>query len=375
MVQLVEPVSPLADKKRGGPSPGIGLAISGGGYRAMLFHLGAFLRLYELGLLHRLDRISSVSGGSITAAKVALEWPQLISRDDFFEHVVTPIRRLAGTTIDIPCILAGILLPGSIASYIALAYRRYLFGDATLQDLPKAPEFLLNATNVETGTLWRFTRAFMADYQVGEIRSPKLDLASAVAASSAFPPFLSPYVLPVKEGDFSRIHCQDRRLLTDISLTDGGAYDNLGLETVWKRYANVLVSDAGAALDAEPSPPANWAGHSKRVIDIVYRQVTALRKRQLIASYKLPKGSVGKRRGTYWGIGSDIAHFRLPSALPAPVERTSELAAIPTRFKRLSPELQERLINWGYAVCDTAIRRHFPQPDMPAPLFPYSGGV
>jgi NTE family protein len=375
MVQLVEPVSPLADKKRGGPSQGIGLAISGGGYRAMLFHLGAFLRLYELGLLHRLDRISSVSGGSITAAKVALEWPQLISRDDFFEHVVAPIRRLAGTTIDIPCILAGILLPGSIASYIALAYRRYLFGDATLQDLPKAPEFLLNATNVETGTLWRFTRAFMADYQVGEIRSPKLDLASAVAASSAFPPFLSPYVLPVKEGDFSRIHCQDRRLLTDISLTDGGAYDNLGLETVWKRYANVLVSDAGAALDAEPSPPANWAGHSKRVIDIVYRQVTALRKRQLIASYKLPKGSVGKRRGTYWGIGSDIAHFRLPSALPAPVERTSELAAIPTRFKRLSPELQERLINWGYAVCDTAIRRHFPQPDMPAPLFPYSGGV
>jgi NTE family protein len=51
------------------------------------------------------------------------------------------------------------------------------------------------------------------------------------------------------------------------------------------------------------------------------------------------------------------------------------LAAIPTRFKRLSPELQERLINWGYAVCDTAIRRHFPLPDMPAPLFPYSGGV
>jgi NTE family protein len=289
--------------------------------------------------------------------------------------VVTPIRRLAGTTIDIPCILAGILLPGSIASYIALAYRRYLFGDATLQDLPKAPEFLLNATNVETGTLWRFTRAFMADYQVGEIRSPKLDLASAVAASSAFPPFLSPYVLPVKEGDFSRIHCQDRRLLSDISLTDGGAYDNLGLETVWKRYANVLVSDAGAALDAEPSPPANWAGHSKRVIDIVYRQVTALRKRQLIASYRLPKGSVGKRRGTYWGIGSDITHFKLPGALPAPHERTIELAAIPTRFKRLSPELQERLINWGYAVCDTAIRRHFPQPDMPAPLFPYSGGV
>lgn len=375
MPLLVEPVTPLADKKRGGPSPGIGLAVSGGGYRAMLFHLGAFLRLYELGLLQRLDRISSVSGGSITAAKIALEWPRLASRDDYFEHVVRPIRSLAGKTIDIPCILAGIALPGSIASYVAFAYRRLLFGDATLQDLPAAPEFLVNATNVETGTLWRFTRAFTADYQVGEIRRPTLDLASAVAASSAFPPFLSPLVLRVKPRDFSRVHCEDRRLLTDISLTDGGAYDNLGLETVWKRYANVLVSDAGAALDADPSPPANWAGHSKRVIDIVYRQVTALRKRQLIASYKLARGSAGKRHGTYWGIGSDIAHYRLPDALPAPHDRTRELAAIPTRFKRLSPEIQERLINWGYAACDTAIRRHFPQPDMPAPAFPYSGGV
>jgi NTE family protein len=250
-----------------------------------------------------------------------------------------------------------------------------LFGSATLQNLPKSPEFVINATNLETGTLWRFTRAFMADYQVGEIRKPELSLAAAVAASSAFPPFLSPYVLRVNEADFSRVYCKDRRLLSNISLTDGGAYDNLGLETVWKRYANVLVSDAGAALDAEPSPAADWARLSKRVIDIIYRQVASLRKRQVIASFKVAKGSPGKRSGTYWGVGSDISHYKLPSSLPAPLERTAELAAISTRLKRLSPEHQERLINWGYAICDTAIRRHFPQPDMPAPQFPYSRGV
>src|SRR3954451_647334 len=107
MVDLVAPVSEHADTSRGGPSPGIGLAISGGGYRAMLFHLGAFLRMYELGLLQRLERISSVSGGSIISAKIALEWPRLKSRDDFFTHVVEPIRQLAGTTIDIPCLVAG----------------------------------------------------------------------------------------------------------------------------------------------------------------------------------------------------------------------------------------------------------------------------
>jgi NTE family protein len=376
MAQLVEPVSPLADKKRGGPAPGIGLAVSGGGYRAMLFHLGAFLRLYELGLLQQLGRISSVSGGSITAAKLALEWPKLHTRDDFFAHVVEPIRRLAGTTIDVPCIIAGISLPGGVADYVAFAYRRFLFGDATLQDLPKAPEFLFNATNLETGTLWRFTRDFMADYQVGEIRKPRLSLASAVAASSAFPPFLSPYVLRVQKADFSRISCKDRRLLSNISLADGGAYDNLGLETVWKRYENVLVSDAGAALGIDPSPAADWGRRSKRVIDVIYRQVSALRKRQVIASYKAPAGSPGKRRGTYWGIGSDVSHYKLPSSLAASFERTSELAAIPTRLKRLSGEHQERLINWGYAICDTAIRRHFlTKPPLPAPQFPYSIGV
>src|SRR5262245_28221555 len=47
--------------------PGIALCLSGGGYRAMLFHLGALWRLNEAGLLSQLKRISSVSGGSITA--------------------------------------------------------------------------------------------------------------------------------------------------------------------------------------------------------------------------------------------------------------------------------------------------------------------
>ena len=109
------------------------------------------------------------------------------------------------------------------------------------------------------------------------------------------------------------------------------------------------------------------------MIDIIYRQVTALRKRQVIASFKVPAGSAGKRRGTYWGIGSDISHYKLPSSLPAPFERTRELAAIPTRLKRLSAEHQERLINWGYAICDTAIRRHFaPKPPPPAPHIPLS---
>jgi NTE family protein len=375
VVDIVDPVSPFADRKPRGPSPGIGLAVSGGGYRAMLFHLGAFLRLFELGLLQRLDRISSVSGGSITAAKVALEWPRLRTREEFFEHVVGPIRRLAGITIDIPCGIAGILLPGGVAHYVALAYRAALFGGAALRDLPRKPEFVINATNVETGTLWRFSRDYMGDWKAGTVRNPQHSLANAVAASTAFPPFLSPYVLGVEPGDFTPKKNVDPRLRSQISLSDGGVYDNLGLERIWKAYQNVLVSDAGAALDPDPSPPADWGRHAKRVIDIIHGQSSSLRKRQLIASYKAKPGQRDRRRGTYWGIGSDAANYRLPDALPAPHGRTSELAKIPTRLRRLDAGLQQRLVNWGYAICDTAIRRHFPQKDMPPAQFPYAGGV
>jgi NTE family protein len=375
MVALVEPVSPLAEKRTRGPSPGIGICLSGGGYRAMLFHLGAFLRLFELGLLQKASRISSVSGGSITSAKVGLEWSKLETRDDFFSHVIEPIRRLAGTTIDIPAIVAGLLLPGRVADYVALAYRSLLFGRATLQDLPGRPEFVINATNVETGSLWRFSRAAMADYQVGQIDRPTLSLASAVAASSAFPPFLSPYLLRVNRSDFSKVATKTDALLENISLTDGGVYDNLGLETVWKAYRNVLVSDAGAALEPDPSPSSAWSRQAKRDIDIIYGQVSSLRKRQLIASFKAKEGERGWRRGTYWGVGSDIAHYDLPTALPAPHEQTLELARVKTRLKRMPAALQEQLINWGYAICDTAVRKHFRQPNDPPAEFPYPAGI
>jgi NTE family protein len=375
MIQFVEPVTPRADKKAGGPASGVGLAVSGGGYRAMLFHLGAFLRLYEIGLLQRLDRISSVSGGSITAAKIALEWDKLKTREDYFEHVVTPIRGLASRTIDIPCAIAGILLPGSVARYIALAYRQFLFGGARLQDLPSTPEFSINATSVETGALWRFTKFYMGDWRAGYVRDPELPLSQAVAASSAFPPFLSPYVLKVGPDDFIKRKNADPTLQSKISLCDGGVYDNLGLERIWKAYRNVLVSDAGAELEKQPSPPADWGRHSKRVVDIIYGQVSSLRKRQLIASYKVPASHPDRRKGTYWGIRSKAKNYHAPELLPVAEARAEELAKIPTRLKGLSPDLQERLINWGYAICDTAIRRHFPQPDMPPPSFPYPIGV
>src|SRR3954465_9247483 len=91
---------------------GIALCMSGGGYRAMIFHLGALIRLNELGLLSKLNRISSVSGGSITAAQLGLRWRTLQFTNkvatNLTELVVDPIRSLAERTIDADSIIGGI---------------------------------------------------------------------------------------------------------------------------------------------------------------------------------------------------------------------------------------------------------------------------
>ena len=47
------------------------VSLSGGGYRAMLFHLGFLWRLRDAGILGTIDRFASVSGGSIVAGMLA----------------------------------------------------------------------------------------------------------------------------------------------------------------------------------------------------------------------------------------------------------------------------------------------------------------
>jgi NTE family protein len=114
-------------------------------------------------------------------------------------------------------------------------------------------------------------------------------------------------------------------------------------------------------MEAEAEPKHDWARHAYRVLDLIDNQVRSLRKRQVIDSFKN-----GIRQGAYWGIRTDIADYQLADPLPCPFERTMALARVPTRLKRLEPELQERLINWGYAVCDTALRKHV-DPALPRP--------
>jgi NTE family protein len=362
--QLNLPVQFLPDERenRAPEEEGIALCLSGGGYRAMLFHAGALIRLNELGYLPRLARVSSVSGGSITAATLGLHWNDL-SFDkatgiagNLTSTVIDPIRKLAGRTIDASAVIGGVLLPGTVADRIRSAYQDYLFEEKTLQDLPDHPRFVINATNVQSGVLWRFSKPYMRDYRVGEVKNPTVKLAVAVGASSAFPPVLSPVELKLKDADFtpgSGSDLQREPFTTDVVLTDGGVYDNLGLETAFKRYSTVLVSDGGGAIFPESEPKHDWPRHAYRVLNVIDSQVRALRVRQLIQCYQ-----ARVRKGAFWGIRTNISHYGLADSLVCPHQETLQLAATPTRLKRLEPANQERIIDWGYAVCDAAMRAH-----------------
>lgn len=380
---LEEPVRVAAvdDEERSTPT-GTALCLSGGGYRAMLFHVGAVLRLNEAGLLKSLARVSSVSGGSITAGLLGLNWTKLTpdgsarSFANLNEMLVQPIRALASRTIDRGAIIGGTLLPGTIHDRVTGSLQRHGFGDATLADLPDdkaGPRFVINATNVQTGSLWRFSRPYMGDYRIGLIREPRVLLAKAVAASAAFPPVLSPAQLDVDPSQFdSATHGPLFRspFNDEIYLADGGVYDNLGLETAYKACETLLVSDGGQKIGEDGNPDSDWARHAMRVTSLIDNQVRSLRKRQLIDAFERRD-----RTGTYWGIRTNIADYGLANALPCPDKLVAELASVKTRMKAIDDRLQERLINWGYAVCDAAIRRHL-DPQLPVPTdFPYANGL
>src|SRR5258708_23512593 len=107
-------VAELEEKTPDGSEDGVALALSGGGYRAMMFHVGALYRLNEIGLLGKLARISSVSGGSITAGLLGLLWSKLQfdnGKAANFGLFCDGIRAIADTTDDAGAVIARILRP------------------------------------------------------------------------------------------------------------------------------------------------------------------------------------------------------------------------------------------------------------------------
>jgi NTE family protein len=125
---------------------GIALCLSGGGFRASLFHLGALRRLHELGILQRVSAISSVSGGSIFSAFLATRLHQLgrsLSQGfaDWQIDVAHPFRAFCSRDFrTVPIMVHALwnwIWPEPLLRHLERRYRSRLT-DLRLRDLPGA---------------------------------------------------------------------------------------------------------------------------------------------------------------------------------------------------------------------------------------------
>ena len=349
--------------------PTIGLALSGGGYRATLFSVGTLWRLNELGLLSKIKTMTSVSGGSITAGYLACNWDALdfnkktgISAK-FSEVIAAPLIQFCSENLDVGSVLSGLIsFKDTIGDKVAKKYDKKLFDGRLLNSISvNAPQFIFYGTNFQTGSSIRFSQKYISDWRLGINRNTAIPMSKVVGISSAFPPVLSPVTLKVNPNDWEETNISSShdidKLKTKLLLTDGGLYDNLGLEALTKgdkEYSHVICCDAGAPFEVKSNIATNWAGQFVRMTDIMINQQRALRKRKLISDYIDESNFFG---GTYLGIGTAINDYKYPDSMTKDNEITASLSKISTRLKAFSKSDTCRLINWGYAISDTAVNR------------------
>ena len=348
------------------------MALSGGGFRATLFHLGAMWRLNELSLLRTIDRISAVSGGSLLAGLMATQWSKLNFHKDsatnFEDQIVKPIWNLCDIGIDAKAIFCGLFTGTKV---LENHYSQHLVGKATLQDTPDQPEFVFNAAHIETGRNWLFSKTCMRTYRLGRIEHPNIQLCKVLAASSAFPPFLPPLTLELNPQDFQRDQYDDLfgrdDLKEKVSLTDGGVYDNLGVHSI-RDYKTIFVSEASSPLEPTRGNPLSrlYFQRVKRPIDIAVEQTRALRRSAILDQLQN-----GNKKGALWMATTNINTYPIQSPFPIRKEWSSAIGSIRTRLNRFTDEEKSRLINWGYLLSDLSIRAYYREDATPPKSLPF----
>ena len=151
----------------------LGLRLSGGGFRATLYHLGVVRYFRDAGQLQHVTDIASVSGGSVLAAHLVLNWDRYCGDDDRFAEAAAEIVRFVKFDVrnhivrrlpmQLPLrILAKLsrrpsrhLTPNAILEHY---YRKFLYGDRCLYELPEKPMLHILTTNVSNGGLSVFNR-------------------------------------------------------------------------------------------------------------------------------------------------------------------------------------------------------------------------
>ena len=294
----------------------IGNCLSGGGFRASFYGLGILRYIAEAGLLSRVATVSSISGGSIAAAALADRWDLPATDghtvDAFLKHVDDPFRATVTTknlrniwlrrTLAQPWRDRGVVQGAVLADYLYRARR--------VTDLPAGPLTVITSTDLATGRAFRISREFIGSYDFGYVETlQQLELGIAVASSAAFPIVFPPVHLPTQG-----LGLKSKNVPPVFSLTDGGVYDNLGLEWFqgWGsgRLAGAIEPDYLIVADASECfrRTDRRIGEIKalgRARSIQYRQTTGLRIRWLMNDF-----FAGRRRGIYVSACADPRGYR-----------------------------------------------------------------
>lgn len=382
----------------------IGLALSGGGSRAIAFHLGCMRALHELGVLSKVDVLSTVSGGSVIGAMYAYS-------DCSFEEFEERVKKLlsAGLTVGIlrytffsretPKIIGTILISGLFALLggiiglgvgltglfglriplltkfsvlIHAPFRRFgsrttafakflkvtYFDGQVLENVSRKDlQVVINAAELRTQSAFRFGSQETRCWRFGVLKNSS-SVAKAVAASAAFPGFLP--ALDEKHLFLKNGLTKAHRVL----ITDGGVYDNLGTSCLLPgrdpNYgANVQPVDiiiacvAGHGLTDGKRSPYYWPSRMSSTLSTIHQRTHTLSFDQL---HRLQKS--GKIKGfvmPYLGQQDE----KLPSKPNGFVQR-SETFNYPTDFSSMSEEDIQRLSIRGEQLTRVLMKAYQP---------------
>lgn len=310
----------------------IGLALSGGGSRAVAFHLGTLRALEDLGLLDQIGVLSGVSGGSLLTGllgyseddfavidarimsflKRGLVWStiaKLLHPKRLFQ-VVAAVFIVSLPTLILKFIVSFVrlsvaILPGNAKINAALSKvrwpiprwysRTHVMRDAVADLVGRqscnAPTrqgkaVVFNACELRTTTAFRMSNKKYGSWRFGWSPASNLGVADAVTASAAFPPLLPPFDW---KCDFSK---DGRERTARVIITDGGVFENIGVSVMEPgRDPNIsaishptrviIASDASAGQYSGNDLPANWAARMAQSFNSVMRKVNDATKRRL----------------------------------------------------------------------------------------------
>jgi len=347
-----------------------------------VFHLGVLARLAVDKSMENITFISTVSGGSLATGLIYTlsnnQWPTsrfylenclpkaklLITSQRFQSHWVSRNIFSIGVSLG----NRGKHLAGSLKSKWGIR--------ANLDDIPLQPRWVINATTFETGKNWRFIpQKRMGDYRSGYVKKPEIHLATALSASSGVPLLVGPTTIKTSQY---RWFAYDETTGKEVPfqpsfrkyhLWDGGVYENLGLEALFKprsqefrdEYNFLIVSDASALLEMQ-----TYRLFSTRLIDIATDQTRGLRSRMVVSYFMREEG-----KGVYLRIGnsgekilqdvgypSDQAKQNLANSLSA--AEAKNLAKFPTTLRKLTLEEFYQILQHGWEVANFTLLSRVP---------------